>query len=170
MVQKISLDFRFVWILKATFSTMHMVFNLTAFLATALVVIKANWFGIFVLIRTTLTGSTLSKIPIKDGTAKGHIDCKDHLPQASGLVFSRQTDDVLWIHNSVAVKDDRISAISEQGERALRMLHLRVLKTRTWRILLCEHCELHFYQIPWDGCFRGKLSNITRDKDDIRAI
>ena len=40
--KKSHLNLRFVWIFKATFSTMLMVFNLTAFLATALVVIKAN--------------------------------------------------------------------------------------------------------------------------------
>ena len=27
-----------------------------------------------------------------------------------------------------------------------------------------------FIQIPWDSCFREKLLDITRDKDDIRAI
>ena len=55
---------------------------------------------------------------IEEGVSQGDINGDDHLPEASGLAYSRRMDGVLWSHNDHG-GDDRIFAISEQGVRLL---------------------------------------------------
>ena len=53
---------------------------------------------------------------IEDGVTQGDINGDNHVPEASGLAYSRRTDGILWTHNDQG-SDDRVYAISEQGDR-----------------------------------------------------
>ena len=53
---------------------------------------------------------------IEDGVTQGDINGDNHVPEASGLAYSRCTEGILWTHNDQG-SDDRVYAISEQGDR-----------------------------------------------------
>ena len=55
---------------------------------------------------------------IEKGVSQGDINSDNHVPEASGLAYSRRTDGILWTHNDKG-SDDRIYAISEQGDRII---------------------------------------------------
>ena len=67
---------------------------------------------------------------IEDGVSQGDINGDDHLPEASGLAYSGRTDGVLWSLNDHE-GEDRIFAISEQGERLLD-LSMEDVKNEDW--------------------------------------
>ena len=58
---------------------------------------------------------------IESGVSQGDINGDNHLPEASGLAYSGRTDGVLWSLNDKG-GEDRVFAISEQGERLVDLL------------------------------------------------
>ena len=67
---------------------------------------------------------------IEGGVDQGSINGDDHVPEASGLAYSRRSDGILWTHNDKG-SDDRIYAISEQGDRLVD-LSLEDTKNEDW--------------------------------------
>ena len=67
---------------------------------------------------------------IEEGVSQGDINGDNHLPEASGMAYSRRADNVLWLNND-AGNEDRIYAINEQGERLVD-LSIEGVKMEDW--------------------------------------
>jgi len=80
--------------------------SLSGFLATSALVIK---------------GPRYERCNVADGVPLGFINDMSHLPEVSGLAYSRQAYGVLWVHNdgpnAGGPGDTRIYAISHEGKR-----------------------------------------------------
>ena len=67
---------------------------------------------------------------IEEGVSQGDINGNGKLPEASGIAYSRRTSGILWTFND-AGNDDRIYAISEQGDRLVD-LSIEDTKNEDW--------------------------------------
>lgn len=154
---------------------------------TRLVSILLCSVGLNVASARIIKGDDYEKCSISAGVIKGYLNEKDHLPEASGLAYSRRTDGVLWSHNDHGA-DNRVFAISEQGDR-LADVTLEGAENNDWEDIAVnvedgvsyvfvgdtgnnnhDNEVLTIYKFPEPAVVSREVPDILISKDDIEII